>query len=65
MRLSKKPKESENKKEVVEGLTRLVCTSKNHSTPLNGKILIFVGYFKIIYSKIYHHTFFNFPLSFR
>lgn len=38
MRLSKKPKENENKKDVVEGLTRLVCTSKNHSTPLNGKI---------------------------
>lgn len=53
MRLSKKPKDSENKKEVVEGLTRLVCTSKNHSTPLNGKILILIDYFKIFYSIIY------------
>lgn len=36
MRLSKKTKDNENKKEVVEGLTRLVCTSKNHTTLLNG-----------------------------
>jgi phosphofurin acidic cluster sorting protein 2 len=40
MRLSKKSKECENKRQRVEGLARLVCTSKNLSTPFDGKVLI-------------------------
>ncbi len=39
MRLSKKSKESDNKRETVEGLTRLVCTSRYHNIPLDGKYL--------------------------
>ena len=39
MRLSKKSKESEHK-ETIEGLTKLVCTSRNHNIPLNGNFFI-------------------------
>ncbi|RNA11295.1 phosphofurin acidic cluster sorting 2-like isoform X3 [Brachionus plicatilis] len=35
MRLSKKPKDIEGKKEIVEGLSRLVCTSRNPGSPFN------------------------------
>ena len=44
MRLSKKSKESDNKRETVEGLTRLVCTSRYHNIPLDGKYLKFNYY---------------------
>lgn len=39
MRIGKKSKDSDYKKENVDSVTRLVCTSRNHNTPLNGKHL--------------------------
>ena len=43
MRLTKKPKDVEGKKEIFEGLSRMVCTSRNPATPFNGNY--FIKYF--------------------
>ena len=43
MRLGKrkeKEKESEPKSQVVEGVSRLICSAKTHSVPLKGIISI-------------------------
>jgi hypothetical protein len=48
MRLSKKSKESDNKRETVEGLTRLVCTSRYHNIPLDGNYLNIIKIFQTI-----------------
>ena len=37
MRIGKKAKDFDFKRETVEGVTRLVCTSRNQTIPLNGK----------------------------
>jgi hypothetical protein len=37
MRLGKKGKDFDLKKETIEGVTRLVCTSRNQEMQLNGK----------------------------
>jgi hypothetical protein len=41
MRLGKKKekeKESEPKSQIVEGVSRLICSAKTHSVPLKGNI---------------------------
>ena len=41
MRLKgKKAKDSDQKKETIDGLTRLVCTSRTQDVPLKGKFLL-------------------------
>jgi hypothetical protein len=37
MRLGKKAKDLDYKREIVNGVSRLVCTSRNHVIPLNGE----------------------------
>ena len=37
MRLGKKAKESESKSQVVDGINRLICTTKTQSYSLKGK----------------------------
>jgi hypothetical protein len=36
IRLGKKSKDHDQKKEIVEGITRLVCTSRTKNVPLKG-----------------------------
>ncbi|XP_074640107.1 phosphofurin acidic cluster sorting protein 2-like isoform X3 [Tubulanus polymorphus] len=38
MRIGKKSKESESKSQVIDGINRLICTSKSQSNPLKVKI---------------------------
>lgn len=37
MRLGKKAKESESKSQIVDGINRLICTTKTQSYSLKGK----------------------------
>ena len=37
MRLGKKSKEVESKSQTIEGINRLICTSKSQNHPLTGK----------------------------
>ena len=38
MRLGKKSKGDESKSQMVEGISRLICTSKSQSNPLTGEL---------------------------
>ncbi len=60
IRLGKKSKDHhDQKKETVDGITRLVCTSRTKNVPLKGKLVVFfnLNYFyflKIIQFQSFH-----------
>ena len=37
MRIGKKTKELESKSQIIDGISRLICTSKSQNVALNGK----------------------------
>ena len=40
MRIGKKSKDPESKSQVIEGISRLICTSKNHNYTLKGSFFL-------------------------
>ena len=46
MRIGKKSKEGESRSQVVDGINRLICTSKSQSHPLTGFSLYSSNLFK-------------------
>lgn len=60
MRLGKKKekeKESEPKSQVVEGVSRLICSAKTHSIPLKGNTFVHISFSRgyccfVTYSKV-------------
>lgn len=55
MRLGKKAKESESKSQIVDGINRLICTTKTQSYSLKGKKSIVLSKLRAIPSKVGNH----------
>lgn len=55
MRLGKKAKESESKSQIVDGINRLICTTKTQSYSLKGKKSIVPPKVRAIPSKVGNH----------
>ena len=47
MRIGKKSKEGESRSQVVDGINRLICTSKSQSHPLTGFSLYSLNFLSI------------------
>lgn len=55
MRLGKKAKESESKSQIVDGINRLICTTKTQSYSLKGKKSFVPSKLRAIPSKVGNH----------
>lgn len=55
MRLGKKAKESESKSQIVDGINRLICTTKTQSYSLKGKKSFVPPKLGALLSKVRNH----------